>query len=310
MKEEKEYKTLTFSITGEFVTKTAREWLFEDHKPYAVVEEFLLSCMIGTDIPIKTLKRMAQDVLLGRARFIGNTADGTYDYETIEDSDESLSNKFFDKWNKSQIDFDEITEKYNYATHLYLDLYDSLTRYINGDEELEDVEFQQNKRIMIDLADSLKYVYHAANAAVDFANSKDSSTHDILLDSFLKADKFEDNYGFVKPDGTFIPVEWCNHLEYGEQAVKENGWEDEFNKWQLGDIHSNHTYNGLCAETDFIVYEKGWILLHSPAQGIAIPTYNETKGMTKAQRDFLFDYYIKRNEETLANKYWKEDNFN
>ena len=33
---------LCFSVTGEFVTNTARDWFWAEKKPYKKVEEFLL----------------------------------------------------------------------------------------------------------------------------------------------------------------------------------------------------------------------------------------------------------------------------
>ena len=72
----KEY--VCFSITGEFVTKTARSWLYEEKRPYTTVLNFLLSCMAGTSCKQKTLVKYANDVLTGKKKFIGNTRDDTY----------------------------------------------------------------------------------------------------------------------------------------------------------------------------------------------------------------------------------------
>ena len=51
---------------------------------------------------------------------------------------------------------------------------------------------------------------------------------------------------------------------------------------------------------DWLV-ERGWILLHNPSQGIAFPTKNPVKRYTKAQQDFLYDYYMERGKEKEAN---------
>lgn len=40
--------------------------------------------------------------------------------------------------------------------------------------------------------------------------------------------------------------------------------------------------------------ERGWVLLHNPSRGIAFPTKNPVKEYTKAQREFLYDYYMER----------------
>ena len=44
-----EKKRVSFTVTGAFVTKTAREWFWEEGKRWEMVVEFLLACMCGTD---------------------------------------------------------------------------------------------------------------------------------------------------------------------------------------------------------------------------------------------------------------------
>lgn len=52
--------------------------------------------------------------------------------------------------------------------------------------------------------------------------------------------------------------------------------------------------------------DRGWILLHNPSQGIAYPTESENHVRTKAQKEFLYDYYIERKCYSEANEIWKE----
>lgn len=52
--------------------------------------------------------------------------------------------------------------------------------------------------------------------------------------------------------------------------------------------------------------KEGWVLLHNPSQGIAVATKNPSKDYTKAQKEFLFDYYMERNCEKEANEIWRE----
>lgn len=47
------------------------------------------------------------------------------------------------------------------------------------------------------------------------------------------------------------------------------------------------------------------IIAYNPSQGIAFSTKNPVKGYTKAQKEFLYDYYMERGKETEANKVWK-----
>ena len=64
-----------------------------------------------------------------------------------------------------------------------------------------------------------------------------------------------------------------------------------------------HLRNG-----DVLVYSLHWVLLHNPAQGVATPLYDHIRRLTKQQKSFLYDYYIKRNEHDRANQIWSEDN--
>lgn len=44
-----------FQVSGEFITKTARSWFYEERRPCAKVLQFLLSCMCGTSCGKKEL---------------------------------------------------------------------------------------------------------------------------------------------------------------------------------------------------------------------------------------------------------------
>lgn len=62
---------------------------------------------------------------------------------------------------------------------------------------------------------------------------------------------------------------------------------------------------GLIGAGDWLV-ERGWVLLHNPSRGIAFPTKNPVKEYTKAQKEFLYDYYMERDCKKEANAIWKE----
>lgn len=52
---------------------------------------------------------------------------------------------------------------------------------------------------------------------------------------------------------------------------------------------------------DVLVNKLNWVLLHSPYQGLAHYQKHPFKEMTKQQKEFLFDYYMKRNQPEKAN---------
>jgi hypothetical protein len=82
----KKIKTVSFNITGEFVTKTARDWLYAENRPYEKVIDFLLSAMAGTDLDNKTLIKYANDILEGKKKMTGDTRDNSY-HMTDDDTD-------------------------------------------------------------------------------------------------------------------------------------------------------------------------------------------------------------------------------
>lgn len=60
----------------------------------------------------------------------------------------------------------------------------------------------------------------------------------------------------------------------------------------------------IIGAADYLV-RRGWVLLHNPSQGIAIPTRDLTRKYTKAQKEFLYDYYMQRKCTREANAIWE-----
>lgn len=259
-------RTVSFSVTGEFVTRTAREWLWLEGKPWSVVEELLLSCMCGTDKSREELVELATKVVIGRAKFIGNTGDGSY--AMVED-DQDLIGKYIGQWNKKvsemKKDLREMEDKYC-----------SLTSY---------------------LIDSGKG-YLIQDAGIDDDDGEDPSAYD-MVNSFIKQKSIEreghkDNYGWLEPDGTFHPVEFAEHNGFALEVIKSRGWGKEFSISDVG---------GIYACGDFLTEKKGWALIHNPGMGVAFVTSSDTKPLTKAQREFLYGYYSDRGLWKQAEQY-------
>lgn len=128
------------------------------------------------------------------------------------------------------------------------------------------------------------------------------------LDSFMarmmdKEDHTTEDYGWLEPDGTFYGVEWGEHQEWAQNYMNEKFPKEAMN----GDIDLQTKCNvGLIGAGDWLV-ERGWVLLHNPSRGIAFPTKNPVKEYTKAQKEFLYDYYMERDCKKEANAIWQED---
>ena len=119
------------------------------------------------------------------------------------------------------------------------------------------------------------------------------------LDSFIKRMTDEEkhtteDYGWLEPNGTFHAVEWGRHEGWASDYMREHMSEEEW-------------LNDMTSRAGDYLTDRGWVLLHNPSQGIAIPTKNPLKSYTKAQKEFLYDYYMERDCEKEANAIWKED---
>ena len=103
-------------------------------------------------------------------------------------------------------------------------------------------------------------------------------------------------YGFIDPNGEFHRVGWGEHGEWAETYITTSGLLDDFE-------NGPDTYS---YPADYLVHVKGWLLLHSPSNGRPKLTAG-IKPMTKAQREALYDYYIKAGRTEEANAIYRED---
>jgi uncharacterized protein YifE (UPF0438 family) len=126
-----------------------------------------------------------------------------------------------------------------------------------------------------------------------------------LVDQFLEAQRYDDNYGWLSPTGEFSPSEFGDHEQWAADYIDEHDLEDEYFDWYEKRYTDGKRF-GLGIKGDFLVYEKGFVLLHNPANGLAQITASDIKPLTKKQKEFLFDYYTERNKHEEAAKYLSE----
>lgn len=274
-------KELTFNVEGEFITQLAREWMFYEGREFEKIMDLLQSCMCGTNQSEKTLRRFAEDVLLGRAKLSGNTAEGTFcltTYNADEQPDVPSRLNIFRRYSEA-IRKRKEAEK---DKQKYMEWYEIAMEYV---------------------PDRLKNeVRRETGQPIESCYGSD------MLDGFMERmlDKEEhstEDYGWLAPDGTFHEVEWGNHQEWAQNYIEENFTEVADDSEV--DLQAKCGV-GLIGAGDWLV-ERGWILLHSPSQGIAFPTKNPIKRYTKAQQEFLYDYYMERGKEKEANSVYEEN---
>lgn len=102
-----------------------------------------------------------------------------------------------------------------------------------------------------------------------------------------------DDFGWLDQRGNYYPVAFEDHESWATAKVIELGLVDE----------TNVVY-GRCGD---LLVQQGWVLIHNPCCDGSIP-YVEgcIKPRTKAQREFLFDYYSERNRPDLAQRYFED----
>lgn len=273
-----ECRTVSFDIRGEFITQMARERFFCECCGYDKAMELLFSCMEGTEQSEKEIRRLAEDVLLGRAALAGSTRDNSYHLEVYE-PDEQPDNP---------------------------DRFNVFKKMTNLSRKLKDTE-KELQKMQEWYSVAMEHISERERNEVlrETGQSVDSQYGNSMLDSFMERmmDEVEHttgDYGWLEPNGIFHEVEWGEHQEWATEYVKKNFPEE------YGEIGMQmNTGTGLIGEGDFLV-ERGWVLLHSPSQGIAQPTSNPVKRYTKAQREFLYDYYMERGKEKEANEIYKD----
>lgn len=269
MDKESNQMSLTFKVQGEFITDLAREkCYFDGNYKYAI--DLLTSCMESDELSKNEIFNMAISILDGRAVLKGTYPDDDYGFFYLDEKDK--------KWDLGELianSYEEnktTQEKYNDLLQKYLFVIDSLDRFdkrkLNSEyrKEFDDILFK------------------------DIAG--DPVDENTLLGSFLKRQMTdtEDDYGWLEPNGSFHPVEWGQHQEWADSWMKDNLTEDEYLEIDCKSM------SGDC------LTKKGWILLHNPAQGIAIITKSDECRVTKAQKEFLYSYYTERDCEKEANE--------
>lgn len=254
---------LRFSISGEWLTKYLREGFCYEGKGYAWAQQAVTEILKPANLDAATLKKMTQDIIIGRGRFTGNTGDGTFMYN---DEDYGTPDDFFSLFERVDNERKSNWQAYRDIQDAWIELA-SLTTGEIGRNELTCVpNLQFSKQTPLE-----QYIERMTD---DEAEEREP-------------------YGFISPDGEFHRVDWGEHGEWAQEYIEESGL--------LVDAeNSRYSYS-----TDYLIHEKGWLLMHNPSRGKPKLTAGD-KPMTKAQREALYDYYIKAGRKDDANELYAE----
>lgn len=274
-----EYKTITYDVHGEFITQLIREKFYSGERSYEKTIDLLLGCMEGTDTPKEQLIRYAQDILLGRAALKGSTAADTYHLEIFEPGEEHIPAsmniwKEAEERRKVEKKLERMIERWNVVMEHISEETKREIRKELGEETIEDKQQDALKSFMKRMLD--------------------------------KEEHTTEDYGWLEPNGAFHVVEWGDHQEWANNYLKENLTSEE-HFTAMVEINASgvaKSSTDIIGAADYLV-RRGWVLLHNPSQGIAIPTRDLTRKYTKAQKEFLYDYYMQRKCTREANAIWE-----
>ena len=107
-------------------------------------------------------------------------------------------------------------------------------------------------------------------------------------------DKTETEYGWLAPDGVSSTVEFANHQAWASEYLLRLYREDKIT-YEQAKIGSNQNAGDILAN-------MGWILIHTPSNMLIKITRNESKILTKSQKDFLYDFYLKHGDIQKENE--------
>lgn len=276
----KEVVRFGFSVQGEFITRLAREKFYNEGRlDYAV--ELLISCMETDQISKTEIKGMAYAILNGEAEIHGTYPGDDYGFRYLDKKDdrynmESAFSKLVNKNNNLEKRCSEMEQKLIFLSEQF-------TYHTKKELNKEYKDIFNDEILFPDV------LYEPVNN---------------MLNSFLKrfhSDE-EDDYGWLEPNGNFHPVEWGAHQEFAYNWLEENLSENDAAYEEIIEDYD------LYKAGDYLM-KRGWVLLHNPGLGVAFPTADTLHRYTKAQKDFLYDYYIKRNCHKEANAFFEEDDF-
>lgn len=124
------------------------------------------------------------------------------------------------------------------------------------------------------------------------------------LKSRMTSEVDEPDYGWLFPDGTFYPVEWGDHQGWAWKWLMDN--DPDFRKKAKSDNMDDMSETQVYQAGDWLSKHHRAILLHNPAMGTANVTGIDISRITKAQREWLYDYYTKRGLTEKANELYQD----
>ena len=106
-------------------------------------------------------------------------------------------------------------------------------------------------------------------------------------------------FGWLSPTGVFSESPFGHHEESAEAIVASKGFEAEYDAWQRENRSGPHLMRDLLTEV------KGYALIHNPS-GCGGYLVTRKKPLTKWQREFLYDYFMKKGDRFKAETFLED----
>lgn len=289
-----ETRKLHFTIQGEFITNMAREKLYVDKDLDAAIR-ILRSSLVSDELDSDEQLMLCLQILHGAASIKGQSGTPEYGLSFRDDIDErptdlSAIGRFIK-------DMDEENRRLKEQNQELIEKIVFITRDMS-DYKLIDIN--------ADYCNTTGKPMFADMRIPDWKKTENQYGMSDMLESFMEQCRHENeqeepvcDYGWLEPDGTWHPVEWGQHSAWaGDWLNKHMPFKEHAELYWRTDKEGkrHHITNG-----DVLVFSLGWILMDSPFHGLAKPTKSPEKDMTKAQREFLYDYFIERGRTEEAN---------
>ena len=270
--------SLTFSISGRLITNLAREKLYYNNDLVGAID-LLCSCLVSDDITKDQQLALAYAILDGSKEIVGTYPNDDYVVEDVPE-DKRPSKNISSYFENIRTELEEAKKTVRKTTDKILCISDHIDERTM---RMIDADYRNN---YCDTDDPDRTIFGTTETITEniFGNK--------LLEDYMDrmtSDCDEPDYGWLFPDGTFHAVEFGDHFSWASKWLKAHDpeWEDYRAREKFG--HS------LDEAGDYLVSRYHAVLLHNPGLGTAFVTGDTTR-LTKAQKEFLFDYYTKRNK--------------
>ena len=304
-----ETKVLHFTVEGDFITQIGREKLYME-KDMGAAMRIIMSGTETDQLSHDERLMLCLQILNGDANITGSTADGSYGVEVRDDIDEKptelenivqLVADMKEQMENLEKENHQLAVKFSMACEKLSEfkLDDLNAEYYNeyGEPMFSDRAVPSWRRMENQLASIDTSSLYSGNAMLSSYMEQAKRVQE-------NPEEAEDDYGWLSPEGECFPVEWGKHSEWAMDWLNEHKPFREFHKlyWMVDDNGvRHHICNG-----DVLIHSLGWVLMDNPWQGLARATKSPKRDYTKAQKEFLYDYYIKRGRTEDANKLYED----